>query len=184
MGSSGPARRRDHRSRQSRGCWRTRTKQVGRQDQDADQTIFINRATLAALREWRKVQDVERAFFRSDYHPGDYVFTYQDGRPPHPDTIRQRFDRLAAAAGLARNTFDDLRHCYATAALKAGVSPKVVSDRIGHANVGFFLETYAHVLKKDDREADEQAASFLLRPDLYPSQIDELARSRTRSQRA
>jgi hypothetical protein len=42
------------------------------------------------------------------------------------------------------------------------VSPKVVSDRIGHANVGFFLETYAHVLKNDDREAAEQAASFLV----------------------
>jgi len=46
--------------------------------------------------------------------------------------------------------------------LKAGVSPKVVSDRIGHANVGFFLQTYAHVLKNDDRQAAEQAASFLL----------------------
>ena len=37
-----------------------------------------------------------------------------DGRPPHPDTIRQRFDRLAAAAGLSRITFHDLRHSYAT----------------------------------------------------------------------
>ena len=49
------------------------------------------------------------------------------------------------------------------------MNTKVVSDRIGHANVGFFLETYAHVLKKDDREAAEQAASFLLGPDLYPA---------------
>jgi hypothetical protein len=48
--------------------------------------------------------------------------------------------------------------------LKAGVSPKVVSDRIGHANVGFLLQTYAHVLKNDDREAAEQAAAFLLGP--------------------
>ena len=30
-----------------------------------------------------------------------------DGRPPHPDTIRQRFDRLAAAAALSRITFHD-----------------------------------------------------------------------------
>jgi hypothetical protein len=42
------------------------------------------------------------------------------------------------------------------------VSPKVVSDRIGHANVGFFLQTFAHALKNDDREAAEQAASLLL----------------------
>ena len=90
------------------------------------------------------------------------MFTYQDGRPLHPDTIRQRFDRLAVAAGLSRITFHDLRHSYATGALRAGVSPKVISERIGHANVGFFLETYAHVLANDDREAAEQAASFLL----------------------
>jgi hypothetical protein len=38
----------------------------------------------------------------------------------------------------------------------------VVSERIGHANVAFFLETYAHVLKNDDRDAAEQAASFLI----------------------
>jgi integrase len=90
------------------------------------------------------------------------VFTFADGRPPHPDTIRQRFDRLAAAAGLSRITFHDLRHTYATGALKAGVSPKVVSQRIGHANVGFFLQTYAPVLGNDDRDAAEQAAAFLL----------------------
>jgi hypothetical protein len=53
-------------------------------------------------------------------------------------------------------------HSYATGALKAGVSAKVVSDRIGHANVGFFLQTYAHVLGNDDRDAAEQAASFLI----------------------
>jgi integrase len=60
------------------------------------------------------------------------------------------------------STARDLRHSYATGALKAGVSPKVVSDHIGHANVGFFLETYAHVFKNDDREAAEQAPSFLV----------------------
>jgi hypothetical protein len=38
----------------------------------------------------------------------------------------------------------------------------VISERIGHANVGFFLQTYAHVLRNDDRDAAEQAAAFLI----------------------
>ena len=135
---------------------------AGGKTKNSDQTIAIDRATVAALRAWRSVQNRDREFFGSDYHSGDYVFTFEDGRPPHPDTIRQRFDRLAAAAGLSRITFHDLRHSYATGALKAGVSAKVVSDRIGHANVGYFLQTYAHVLGNDDREAAEQAASFLI----------------------
>ena len=62
----------------------------------------------------------------------------------------------------SRGSRFDLRHSYATGTLKARVSPKVISERIGHANVGFFLETYAHVLKNDDRDAAKQAASFLV----------------------
>lgn len=101
------------------------------------------------------------------------MFTFEDGRPPHPDTIRQRFDRLAAAAGLSRITFHDLRHSYATGALKAGVSPKILSERIGHADVGFFLQTYAHVITNDDREAAQQAASFLIGDGCDPEPDDE-----------
>ena len=134
----------------------------GGKTKNADQTISIDRATVAALRNWRVAQNGEREFFGADYHAGDYVFTFEDGRPPHPYTIRQRFDRLAAAAGLSRITFHDLRHAYATGALKAGISPKVISERIGHANVGFFLQTYAHVLRNDDRDAAERAAAFLI----------------------
>ena len=89
--------------------------------------------------------------------------------------MRQRFDRLAAAAGLSRITFHDLRRSYATTALKAGVSPKAVSERIGHADAGFFLQTYAHVLKNDDRAAAEQAASFLMGPGWDPQPDDEQA---------
>jgi hypothetical protein len=38
----------------------------------------------------------------------------------------------------------------------------VVGERIGHANVGIFLQTYSRALKNDDRNAAEQAASFLI----------------------
>jgi hypothetical protein len=47
----------------------------------------------------------------------------------------------------------------------------VISERIGHANVGFFLETYAHVLK-NDRDAAKQAASFLV-GDGWDSESDD-----------
>jgi integrase len=74
---------------------------------NADQTIALDKETVAALRTWRDTQDRERDVFGSDYHPANYVFTFEDGRPPHPDSIRQRFDRLTAAAGLSRITFHD-----------------------------------------------------------------------------
>ena len=146
---------------------------AGGKTRNADKTISIDRTTRAALRRWRECQNDARELLGAGYYPGDYVFTFEDGRPPHPDTIRQRFDRLAAAAGLSRITFHDLRHSYATSALKAGLSPKIISERIGHANVGFFLETYAHVLKNDDRDAAEQAAAFVLGVGWVPESVPE-----------
>lgn len=73
---------------------------AGGKTRNADKTISIDPTTVAALQRWKEAQDVERKSFGTDYAPGDYVFTQQDGRPVHPDSIRQRFDRLAIAAGL------------------------------------------------------------------------------------
>ena len=42
-------------------------------------------------------------------------------------------------------------HSYATGALRARMSPKVISERIGHANVGFFMETYVCAGKRRPR---------------------------------
>lgn len=53
----------------------------------------------------------------------------------------------------------DLRHTHATLALKAGVHPKVVSERLGHATVGFTLDLYSHVVPSLAREAAEQIMS-------------------------
>ena len=40
----------------------------------------------------------------------------------------------------------DLRHTHATLALQAGIHPKVVSERLGHANVSITLDTYSHAI--------------------------------------
>lgn len=106
--------------------------------------------------------DAEREFFGADYQDTDLVFTWDDGRPVHPDSIRERFKRLAAEAGLPEIRFYDLRHSYVTGALAAGISPKVVSERVGHADVAFTLKTYSHVLPGMDYDAAIRGASYLL----------------------
>jgi hypothetical protein len=62
---------------------------------------------------------------------------------------------------------------FATGAVKAGVNPKVIIERIGHADVGFFLQTYAHVLKNADRQAAEEAATFLMGDEWVSGSDDE-----------
>ncbi len=49
--------------------------------------------------------------------------------------------------------FHDLRHSHATHLLRAGVHPKVVSERLGHSSVGITLDTYSHVLPGMQQDA-------------------------------
>lgn len=49
-------------------------------------------------------------------------------------------------AGLTGIRFHDLRHTHATLMLKQGIHPKIVQERLGHANISVTLDTYSHVL--------------------------------------
>jgi integrase len=47
--------------------------------------------------------------------------------------------------------------------LQAGVPVKVVSERLGHANVAFTLQTYVHVMPAQQREAAQVMGALLRR---------------------
>lgn len=57
--------------------------------------------------------------------------------------------------------FHDLRHSHASHLLKAGVHPKIVSERLGHSTVGMTLDTYSHVLPGMQEEAIQRLDSML-----------------------
>jgi integrase len=90
------------------------------------------------------------------------VFTRPDGSPIHPDLITDWFRRLARAAGLPPIRLHDVRHSYATAALAAGIPPKVVSERLGHANIAITMDVYSHVIPGMDAQAANTVASLIL----------------------
>ena len=55
----------------------------------------------------------------------------------------------------------DLRHTCATLMLLAGVNPKIVSERLGHASVVLTLDTYSHVLPTMQEDATAKLAGVL-----------------------
>jgi integrase len=63
----------------------------------------------------------------------------------------------------------DVRHSYATAALAAGVPAKVVSERLGHANIAITMDTYSHVLPGLDAQAAGTVARLILGDDQEPA---------------
>jgi integrase len=55
----------------------------------------------------------------------------------------------------------DLRHTTATLLLAAGVNPKVVSERLGHAAITLTLDTYSHVLPTMQADATAKFDAIL-----------------------
>ena len=55
----------------------------------------------------------------------------------------------------------DRRHTHATLALQAGVHPKVVSERLGHATVAITLDTYSHAIPAMQEEAARLIAGLV-----------------------
>jgi integrase len=104
----------------------------------------------------------EREAFGDSYHGSGKLICHPDGRPVHPDTITDRFNRLVDRARVKRIRLHDVRHTYATVSIDSGVDPKIVSDRIGHANMAFALTRYTHRSTGKDRAAAENVAGVLL----------------------
>ncbi len=75
--------------------------------------------------------------------------------PHHPQTVGRSFEQALIDAKLARIRLHDLRHTHATLALRAGIHPKVVSERLGHATVSITLDTYSHAIPAMQEEAPE-----------------------------
>ena len=97
-------------------------------------------------------------------NPLDLVVTDELGQALHPDYFSRDFDRLVRKLDVPRIRMHDLRHTHATLALKAGVHPKVVSERLGHATVGVTLDLYSHVMPAIAKEAAETIMSSAYDP--------------------
>jgi integrase len=115
--------------------------------------IALDPATITALRAHHKTQAAERLAAGPAWPTSDLVFTRQDGAPLHPEYVRRRFDRRVARARLPRIRLHDLRHTHATLALQAGVHPKVISERLGHATVAITLDIYSHAIPALQQDA-------------------------------
>lgn len=110
-------------------------------------SIALDPDTVAVLRSHRKRQVEDRLAWGEAWVDSGLVFVREDGSPIHPQRTSQAFERAVKKAGVPMIRFHDLRHTMATLALKAGVHPKVVQERLGHSSIAITLDTYSHVIE-------------------------------------
>jgi integrase len=143
-------------------------------------SIALDPATVAALRDHRRWQLEDRLAVGPGWEDSGLVFTWPDGRPLHPERFSRWFEQHARAAGLPKIRLHDVRHSYATAALAAGIPAKIVSERLGHANIAITMDTYSHVLPGLDEQAAGTVAQLILGKSRRQRPSDDKALTRGR----
>jgi integrase len=81
------------------------------------------------------------------------VFTVENGGALDPESVSRYWRQAVKKSMLPQIRLHDLRHTHATLALQAGIHPKVVSERLGHATVSITLDTYSHAIPAMQEEA-------------------------------
>ena len=114
-------------------------------------TVRFDGTTRDALKAWKATQNEDRLAFGPAWHADGgigldaaWIATEADGKVVHPDTLRDRFVRLAKAAGVRELVLLGARHTFTTLSLASGVRADLVSRALGHATTGFTLDVYSH----------------------------------------
>ena len=123
--------------------------------------IAMPSSLIQLLQQHHAKQEVQNILLGRELTGSDLVFAHPDGKPLDRHTVSHSFTKLLEKAGLPHIRFHDLRHTHATLMLKAGVHPKIVSERLGHASVAFTLDTYSHVVPGLQEAAAERFDKLL-----------------------
>ena len=116
-------------------------------------SIALDSETVAVLKAQAAHQLAEQSDWREGWVDSGYVFTLENGEHLDPEDVTRYFRQAVKKAMLPKIRLHDLRHTHATLALQAGVHPKVVSERLGHATVSITLDTYSHAIPAMHEEA-------------------------------
>lgn len=111
----------------------------------------------ARLAEYRRRQLEEKMRMGQHWQNNDLVFATSVGTPIRLSVLHNEFKKILKSAKLpAKIRVYDLRHCFVTVSLIAGVDVKTVSREAGHSQVAFTLQTYGSVLAEMHEAASDK----------------------------
>ncbi len=120
-------------------------------------SLQLPAACISAFAKHKADQDAQRRWAGTRWLEMGYVFTTRIGTPVDPrDLLREYYaitrpkpekpGEKPPQLPFPAIRFHDLRHSAATLLLAQGVSPRYITELLGHSQVSFTTQTYAHVL--------------------------------------
>ncbi len=124
--------------------------------------ITLPLETMKLLRKYRAWQNEERLRLGEYCQPQGFVFSQDNGRPMHPDSVTDWLKKFSKRHGLPHVNPHAFRHTMASMLYFNGVDSVSISKRLGHAQVSTTANIYAHVMEEADQSnADILADVFL-----------------------
>jgi integrase len=123
--------------------------------------VAIPAVVMEELRQHRlkQAQDLLRLGVRQS--DDSHVCLQLNYEPWPPRNLSSAFIRFIKSTNLPRVRLHDLRHSHATHLLAANVHPKIVQERLGHANIATTMDLYTHVMPGMQDEAASRVDTAL-----------------------
>jgi len=126
-------------------------------------TIQLPTVCVASLARHRVNQDLARKWAGALWHETGYVFTTGIGTPVDQRNLLRTYYAITRPKPKQKDEkppqlpfppirFHDLRHSAATLLLAQGVSPRYITELLGHSQVSFTMQTYAHILPEVQKQ--------------------------------
>ena len=129
---------------------------AGAKNNSSIRSIHISNKLVSELKAHRKLVLEEKLLLGHNYNDFDLIICTRSGKPIIPRNFRKEFYNLTKKIDLPKIRFHDLRHTHATILIQQNVNVKLISERLGHAEIGTTLDTYSHVLPNMQKTVSDQ----------------------------
>ncbi len=116
-------------------------------------TVSLDDRTIADIKRWKNRQAQYLFSIGIKQDEQTHVICSEVGGYMDADNLNRWWKAFKKQYGFDGLRFHDLRHCHASMLVGSGVNFKVVSERLGHSNIGTTLNLYSHVLRENDKKA-------------------------------
>ncbi|WP_273852319.1 site-specific integrase [Guptibacillus spartinae] len=129
---------------------------VGAKNEASVRSIHIPSKLADELKATKALISDEKRLLGDKYHENDLVVCTLDGKPVIARNFRKEFYKVVEKVDLPKIRFHDLRHTHATILIHQNVNVKLISERLGHADIQTTLNTYSHVLPNMQKTVSDQ----------------------------